>query len=335
MRKLFLLSTAGVVLMLFLVLQWAGIRDVAAAFLSINPLFILLIVLMQFAMMLVYAMRYRLLLRSAGVNAGIRAVIVNAFFGAAMNNLTPVIRFGGEPFKGYMMAKDASVKKQLAFAAIATDSFITGLSLLVLVYFGFVALLVFNILNLYAVALILALMFVPVIAGVYLLYDKRALAAFSKRASGLIGRFSPKYGKQLPRILLSFRSSMGLSMRRKDVLAAAFMLALVERFIEVLSMFVIFVSLGIKVDLYVSAMVLGVGMLAGLLPLLPGGLVAFESSTILLLRLFNIRPALAAISILLWRGVNYWMITVVGMAIGWYHGMGLNQKKGRGNPPDK
>ncbi|MBN2330848.1 MAG: flippase-like domain-containing protein, partial [Candidatus Aenigmarchaeota archaeon] len=106
-----------------------------------------------------------------------------------------------------------------------------------------------------------------------------------------------------------------------DVMVKALSLGLAERLLEVMSINVIFLSLGMDLGLYESAVVLGVGILAGLIPLLPGGLIVYESSTILVLGMLGVPNALAATSILLWRGATYWMITGVGVAVGWVHGL--------------
>jgi uncharacterized protein (TIRG00374 family) len=321
MSKLFLLALASFAFIFVWLLGWAGFQDVAAAFMTINPVYIPFIVLLPFAMLLVYSARWNLLLRSVGVETSWRIVIKYAFIGAAFNNITPMVRFGGEPVKCYMLSKEISASKRRVLASLAMDSLITAITLLILVYLGLVSLAMFNILEWFTLYIILVVIILPLSVGFYILYDKRALAAVSLRLSGLVSRFSPPIAKKLPGGMMKFRDSLRDSLKRRDAMAMAFVLGMVERMLEVLGLYLIFQSLGIPLDMFMSAIVLGVGVVAGLVPLLPGGIIAYESVTIIVLRLFNVSPALAATSILLWRGVTYWLITGVGMGLGWLHGV--------------
>ncbi len=137
----------------------------------------------------------------------------------------------------------------------------------------------------------------------------------------------PDFGERLPEIASGFTDNIKDSLKRKDVIFKALAIGLTERMLEVICLYVIFLSMGYELSLFSCAMVLGVGVLAGLIPLFPGGLVAYESSTIIVLGLLGVPPAIAATAILLWRGVNYWMITILGMGIGWLHGVKFVFKK--------
>ena len=320
MSKLFLLALASFIFIFVWLIGWAGFQDVAAAFMTINPVYIPFIVLLPFAMLLVYGARWNLLLRASGVEASWRVVFKYSLIGAAFNNITPMVRFGGEPVKCYLLSKEIGVPKRQVLASLTMDSLITALTLLILIYLGLVSLAMFNILDWLTLYIILIIVITPLTIGLYVLYDKRTLKAVSRRLSGLVSRFSPGMAKDLPGSMLHFRESIKDSLKRRDVMAAAFLLGMLERLLEVLGLYLIFQALGIPFSIFMSAIVLGVGVVAGLIPLLPGGTVAYESVTIIVLRLFNVSPALAATSILLWRGVTYWLITGVGMAIGWVHG---------------
>ena len=321
MSKLFLLALASFAFIFVWLIGWAGFQDVAAAFMTINPVYIPFIVLLPFAMLLVYGARWNLLLRAVGVKTSWRVILKYTLIGAAFNNITPMVRFGGEPVKCYMLSREISASKRRVLASLAMDSLITAITLLILVYLGLVSLAMFNILEWFTLYIILIIIILPLSVGSYMLYDRRALAAVSLRLAGLVSRFSPRIAKKLPGGMMNFRNSIRDSLKRRDVMAMAFLLGMLERMLEVLGLYLIFQSLGIPFDFFMSAIVLGVGVVAGLVPLLPGGIVAYESVTIIVLRLFNVSPALAATSILLWRGVTYWLVTIIGMGVGWLYGV--------------
>jgi uncharacterized membrane protein YbhN (UPF0104 family) len=49
----------------------------------------------------------------------------------------------------------------------------------------------------------------------------------------------------------------------------------------------------------------------------------YESSTIIFLGFLGVGPALAATSIMLWRGLTYWMMTGIGLILTWLRGAKL------------
>jgi uncharacterized protein (TIRG00374 family) len=321
MKYLFLAFLGGVAILVFVLLQWAGIQEVAAAFLGINPLYLPLIIGIPFLMMAVYTTRWNMLLKSVGVEAGWRVVWRHALIGAAINNITPMIRFGGEPVKCYLLSNEISCKKRTVLASLTMDSLITAITLLVLLYLGVFSMAMLNILDPITIYSVLIIILLPLPICSYIIYNKRLLLAFSRQLARLAGRFSPELARVMPDAILTFREELGDCVKRRDLMANALALGMTERLLEVIGLYVVLLSLGINIGLYASAVVLGFGILAGLIPLLPGGLIAYESSTILVLGVLGAPPAIAATSILLWRGVTYWMITGVGAAIGWLHGM--------------
>ncbi len=321
MKYLFLAFLAGVAVLVFFLLQWAGIQEVGSALLGINPLYIPLIIGIPFLMMAVYTTRWNMLLKSVGVDAGWRVVWRHALIGAAINNITPMVRFGGEPVKCYLLSNEISCEKRTVLASLTMDSLITAISLLVLLYIGVLSLAMLNIIDPFTIYSILILIILPLPIFSYVIYDRRLLLAFSGQIARLAGRFSPELEGEMPDAILKFREHIGDCVKRRDLMANALALGMTERLLEVIGLYLVLLSLGINIGLYASAVVLGFGILAGLIPLLPGGLIAYESSTILVLGVLGAPPAIAATSILIWRGVTYWMITGVGAAVGWLHGM--------------
>ncbi|MBN2330989.1 MAG: flippase-like domain-containing protein, partial [Candidatus Aenigmarchaeota archaeon] len=192
MKHVFLAAFGGVAILFFFLLQRAGIQDVAYAFMRINVLCIPLIIGLPFAMLFVYATRWGMLLRSVGVKAEWGQVWRYSIIGAALNNITPMVRFGGEPLKCYLLSKELSCDRRPVLASLAMDSLITAVSLLVLIYIGAFGMAMLNIVDIPTLGVISALLLVPLLAGVYVVYDKRVLRAFSRGVSRSVSRFSGK-----------------------------------------------------------------------------------------------------------------------------------------------
>lgn len=327
MKKIILFLLASVIILTVMLQQWIGLDVIGSVLLSINPLFVPVIIALPFVTLLIYSFRWRLLLRSVDIDTDVHIVFRYALIGAVFNYITPMLRFGGEPVKGYMLAKHVRTHKQRVFASLAMDSIITFLSLLGLVYFAALSLSIFNIFDWFSLWTILTVVLMPLTVGGYVVYDKRALRYVSRKSEKLISKIRPGAAKGLTGDMMKFRDNMKKSLRRKDLLLKSLVLGLSERILEILTLYIIFVSLGVHIGLVECAIVLGVGIMAGGVPLLPGGLVVYESSTIFILTVLGVHFAPATSAILLWRFVSYWLVILVGIIYSWFYGISFSLRK--------
>jgi len=168
---------------------------------------------------------------------------------------------------------------------------------------------------------ILLFIFIPVGVGGYVLYNKKLLVSFAEGISKITGKLRPGYGKNLTKDIMKFREIMKESTKRRGILAKSVGLAFIERGLEITALYVIFLSLGVDISIFSCTLVMGVGILAGSLPLLPGGLVAYESSSIFVLGLLGVPTVTATSAILFWRFASYWLMTFVGLLASWMYGV--------------
>jgi len=329
MKKIISLLIASVVILFVILQQWVGFDMIWDILVGFNPIFIPFIIVLPFLTLLVYSYRWRFLLKSVDVDADVRVVFRYSLIGAVFNYVTPMLRFGGEPVKGYMLSRHVKTQKRRVFASLAMDSVITFLSLMGLVYFAALSLSLFNIFDWFTLWAILTMILMPLTFGVYVVYDKRVLVYISKKVERLISRIRPGTVRGLPHEMLRFRDNMKKSFRRKDLLAKSLLIGIGERIMEIITLYIIFTSLGVDISLATCAVVLGVGILAGGIPFLPGGLVVYESSTIFILTILGVNFASATSAILIWRFVSYWLVIIVGIVYSWFYGISFSMKKKR------
>ncbi|UCD02898.1 MAG: flippase-like domain-containing protein [Candidatus Aenigmatarchaeota archaeon] len=327
MKKILLLLLGSLVILVFMLQQWVGLGDIWNILVTINPVLLPFIIVMPFVTLMVYSYRWRLLLRSVDVDVNVNTVFRYALIGAVFNYITPMLRFGGEPVKAYMLAKEVRVHKRKIFASVAMDTLITFSTLIGLIYFSALGLSFLNILNWFTLWAILGVLLLPLTLGTYFVYDKRVLIYISKKASRIASKIRPGAGKGLPGDMLKFRENLKKSLRRKDLLVKSMAIGITERMLEIFTVYMIFVALGIQVDVFVVAITLGVGIFAGGLPLLPGGVLVYESSTIFILTLLGVATAPATSAILVWRFVNYLLVIIVGIVFSWFYGISFSLKK--------
>jgi uncharacterized protein (TIRG00374 family) len=327
MKGVILLVILSIVILAVVLQQWVGISSVWEVMLGINPVYIPVIIAIPFLTLFVYSFRWTFLLSSVNVQTRPRVVFKYALMGMVFNNLTPMVRFGGEPVKGYLLAEYTGASKKKVFASLLMDSIITLLSLLGLIYFAVLGLFMFKVFDWSSIWMTVALVLLPIVIGGYVFYNKSLLVSIAGKASGLIGKFRPGYAKNLSRDILKFRENLKMSVRRRDILAKSLAIALTERLMEITALYIVFLSLGVEVSVFSCALVMGVGILAGNVPLLPGGLVAYESSTIFVLGLLGVPVVSATSAILLWRFASYWIMTFSGLLVAWGYGIRLHSRE--------
>lgn len=322
-----LLLLGSLVALIILLQQMIGFGEVFAVLSGLHLVFIPFILFLPFAVVIVYSFRWKILLRSVDIEVKHWLVFKYALLGIVFNNLTPMVRFGGEPFKGYLLARKISAPKKKIFASLAMDSLITLISLLGLVYISAVSLAMMSLFDEFTVWMILSAVIGPLAVGLYVLYNERLLVYVAWKISRFLTRFKIKSARGLPRDILKFRETMKKAFRRRRLMAKSLLLAMFERLLEILAIYIIFNALGVHLDLYTCAIVLGVGIMAGNVPLLPGGILAYESSTIFVLGLLGVPFAQAASGILLWRFASYWVLTIVGLLASWVFRIKFSYKK--------
>jgi glycosyltransferase 2 family protein len=325
MKKVLLLLAASVAILIIVLQQYVGITGIWQTVLTIDPVYIALIAAIPFIGLYVYSYRWKLLLSTVDVKVDTIDAFKYALIGVAFNNLTPMMRFGGELIKGYMLSAEKKVQKKKVFAIITVDTVITIISLIGLIYVSAIGLVTYGILDQATISIIIASVIVPILLIAYFIYDKGLFIRFMGTFSKVVAKINmKKNAKSLEKDALKFREFMKVLMKRKDMLAKSLFISAVEKVIEIIGLYVIFVALGHPISLQSCAIVISVGIIAGNVPLLPGGLVLFESASILALGALGVPVLTATAAVLIMRFANYWLITIAGLLVMWGTGIKLS-----------
>jgi uncharacterized protein (TIRG00374 family) len=325
--KLLLLFAVSVIILVVMLQSWVGITSIWDTMLTINPLYFVLIILVPFVVLYVYSYRWKLLLESVGVKVSVSDAFKYALIGTLFNNLTPMVRFGGEPVKGYLLADAKNVPKKRVFASIAVDTVVTLISIISLIYFSAIGLVTYEILDQTTISIVIASVVVPIVLISYMVYDKKLFISVTGAMSRAVGKLQSKHAGSIKKEALKFRELMKMSVKRKDILAKSLLISAAERLIEIAGLYVIFAALGYPISLQSCAIATSVGIIAGNVPFLPGGLVLFESSSILALGALGVPVLTATTAILILRFSNYWLVTFVGLLVSWGGGIKLSERK--------
>lgn len=310
---------AGVAVVLIMIWSFDP-RKVLTVIARTEPRLFALAVCIQLVDLLLWALRWHLVLVRGGVKAPFRLVFAVNNVSMLVNNITPSARSGGEPLRVYLLARMTRYRARDIASSVVIDRVLDYFPLTLLLLLsafliagsggrGGILVILLGGVSFLTAALILSLWFLAseryvhrVARGVLRLLSRVSRRVRARRLWEELDEWVERFVKQL-RELLQDR----LTLIQGTLLSAAVWGC------EILRTYVVFLSLGREVPLPVIVVSFTVSMFAGVLPLLPGGLGLVEISTASVYRLWGIDPGTSAAVALLDRLISYWMVNAIGV----------------------
>ena len=318
----------GVSILILIVMLWlVGIDQVIDALKVAKTEYIIIAIAMQVFTYFLYTLRWKILNNLVDINTGIKKLIPMVLVGLAVNNITPSGRGGGEPVRAYILAREEDYPMEETFATVVADRALDT--------FPFVVLAVLTIIGMTISfdfdAWLLILMIIAVIAIVAVLIILIYMCVnpgFGKRVDGwiigLVRRFYKKNSEDLENKIHSaisgFQDTMKLVISDKKSLYSAMPLSFVIWIFEILRVYFVFLAFGASVSPVVIGEVFILACLAGMIPLLPGGLGAVDGIMIAFYSAAGITASISAAATIIERLISFWMTTILGMVILPYYG---------------
>lgn len=313
----FVLALAGIFI-IFLMVELAGLEEVLEVVQQVNPPIFVLAISCELVSCLFWAVRWKVLLRSFK-KVNFRNTIIGIFIGVFFNNLTPMARAGGEPFRAFFMQEKEGVPVEDAFATVTVDHVLDAFPFLFIMLFALVYFLFFVQTSLQMIIIIclsfllnLLILFLVLFFSFNVKAAKKLVFSFF-RFVGFFTKTLEKHKDQAESAVERYNWAMKtLSSQRRD-LAVSLGISFALWFILIVRNYLVVISLGYEVDFMVIVVVQVVGTLIGLLPLLPGGLGSVEGITIFLYLSFQFPAAVAVTASLLDRFISFWMMMMIGV----------------------
>ena len=318
----------GVSILILIVMLWlVGIDKVIDALKVAKTEYIIIAIAMQVFTYFLYTLRWKILNNLVDINTGIKKLIPMVLVGLAVNNITPSGRGGGEPVRAYILAREEDYPMEETFATVVADRALDT--------FPFVVLAVLTIIGMTISfdfdAWLLILMIIAVIAIVAVLIILIYMCVnpgFGKRVDGwiigLVRRFYKKNSEDLENkihsAIIGFQDTMKLVISDKKSLYYAMPLSFVIWIFEILRVYFVFLAFGASVSPVVIGEVFILASLAGMIPLLPGGLGAVDGIMIAFYSAAGITASISAAATIIERLISFWMTTILGMVILPYYG---------------
>lgn len=294
-----------------------------------HPL-IALAVAVYFLSVGIWTMRWQVALSSIDCRTSFVTRYLILYATIFLNNITPMVRFGGDPFaRVYMLCRLENTSYSLGmassvgenvFSPLVTVSFLmAGLFL----QFGRESLLLSLILIVVWVLTALGSVFVP-----RLFFRKRiAVKGISSITSCVLGWLGKRRDvRGIVKGIDTFYSSAYATIDKAKKAFSLGSLTLLIGALDILRLYVIFMALGYHPEFPMLLVACSLPLIVGLIPFLPGGLVIVEGSFISVFALFGAPLNLAMAATLVERGISFVLSTVVGAGAFSYLGVKMAAK---------
>ena len=238
-------------------------------------------------------LRWHLYLRALGIEAPLRSVSLPVFLAGLALSITP--GKAGELLKSLWLRRLAGVPIASSAPAVVMERLTDVASVALLGLTG--------LLLLPAPFLLIAAALLAVVAGAGWL----AASRFGSALPGLPGL--RRWREPLAQSQEGLRTLM-----RPRMLAMAVGLGFLAWAAEGLALWIIIVGIGGRVDPMAALPISAAAALAGAVTALPGGLVGFEGSMVVLLQQAGLTAPVAALATLLTRLATLWLAVLIGLA---------------------
>lgn len=309
-------------------LLWAlgkeNLSEIYHAITSANRVLVLLAAGLYFFEVAFWACRWKIALQAVGHDVGLGSLYLISHAGMFFTNITPTSKTGGEPFRAYFANKHHGIPYSVGFASIMGEGILSIPPYLLLLLVGLALRMRTSPLLVTAGVLgATACFFGGLTLLGYKFVEKRmGRKLIPKIIKRLTGRGELQIVKSLRRFYKS--ASVVLKDKRRAILIS--IIAFLLNLMSVCRVWIILLALGVRSSFVTPLLAVTVPIIAGILPLLPGGLVAVEATMTAVLVWCGLPLPLAVSTTLIERGISYVLSTLAGALAASY--LGLRSWKG-------
>ena len=324
----------GISILILIVMLWfVGIDQVINALKIAKLEFIVLAIATQVFTYYLYTLRWKILNGVANMDVGIKKLLPMVLVSLAVNNITPSGRGGGEPVRAYILSREENYPMEETFATVVADRALDTFPFVVLAVLTIIGMALYFDFDLWLLIL-MVLAVIAIVVILFLLIFMSIIPNFGKRVDGwiicLVRRFYKKNSEDLEDkihdVINGFQDTMKMVISNKRVLYYALPLSFIIWIFEVFRVYFVFLAFGANVSPIVIGEVFILASLAGMIPLLPGGLGAVDGIMIIFYSAAGISASISAAATVIERLISFWMTTIVGMMILPHYGSSVLDK---------
>ncbi|MBP1911302.1 lysylphosphatidylglycerol synthase transmembrane domain-containing protein [Thermococcus stetteri] len=319
-----------------LLLWWAGIDEVIAILEDSRIEYLVLAFLVYIVGLLAWAMRWKVLIDALNMDAPFSKILTALMAGIFVNNATPGARGGGEPVRTYFLAKEIEMPYGPVFATVMMDRILDLIPVV-----GMLAVATAYVYSLGSRSLAVVLIFLDAVffglvaftLGILLSEKKTkgALRWFFRRIERFLPAVAEKYREKFERIVEvdvpRFQNDFRFLMTHKKAFLLAMIYSTVSWLTVVVRGYYAFLAIGYPVKFADVVVVQMVGMVVGMLSVIPGGAGLIETVNSGTYVLLGIEKEHAVTATILDRLISYWIPTAVGAVATTHLGTKIRRKK--------
>jgi uncharacterized protein (TIRG00374 family) len=318
-----LLMAALVVWLLFTLSKSFDFGEISRILPTINHLMYLSAFAVYILGTLCIAMRWRVSLSSSGSRVGVFRTWQVVFGSIFITNVTPMTYVAGDPIiRSYLMKKHEGVPMSQSVASIVSEyvlelpitSSLLMLGLLLALFE--LASWKFAVMAAWAISILVLLLTI-----VYFFPRRFGERTLSKFACSVCSRFFRRSRSKTMADIRKFYDTGQRIITNRWVALRIFLLSLVFWFINLSRLYLVFRSVNHQPSLITLLLGLTLPAIAGLVPLLPGGLGLFEGTCFFVFVLTGVPPAKAGLVTILDRLITFGFGSVIGAVVLSYMGI--------------
>ncbi|HIP17218.1 MAG TPA: flippase-like domain-containing protein, partial [Methanothermococcus okinawensis] len=187
-----LMGALGLIIILLIVWD-IGIQNTISIFFSSNIYLYLLAVFIYFLVVFILVLRWRYIL---SINNYPRVSLKNLFLlvmmGQLINNITPSMKGGSEPFRAYYLSKLENIPKHVSFSSVIVERLLDTIVFLVLSLFVIIYLLIKGMVYVRELIVIWILVGIITLLGLYVIMHESLPYRIVLKLTEIISRFSSR-----------------------------------------------------------------------------------------------------------------------------------------------
>lgn len=291
-----------------------GIFDVYAVLAAANLKIYFIAILIYIITLFAISIRWNYLLKLNGHKAGFKNLILLITMGQFINNVTPSMKGGSEPFRAYYLSKLEKIPYHVSFSTVVIERLLDSVVFLLFTFFVIVYFAMKGVV--YTEAFVVAwLLVVALTFGIlYIAMHKEWAFMITLQIAKIVTKFSSKTLNEtkIRDTIRKFQKSMLFFKEHKKGMATSLILSMVWWILDIFRIYVLFIAINTNLEFIVVSSTYLVALLVGILPTLPGGLGTSDTAMIAMYSFFNISYSKAAAGTLLDRSISYILVTIVG-----------------------
>jgi uncharacterized protein (TIRG00374 family) len=310
-----LILFVGSIVFILVVFAYIGIGEIFKVLVSADLRYVILAIILQIVVSILLTIRWKYIIKILGSDVSSKNIFLLVLMGLFINNITPSMKGGGEVVRAYYLSKLEDIPKGLAFSTVFVERVLdTSIFLFfTLIVIGYFIIAGFK----YLEYLILSWIFLFTLTAIviYLIANKRLLIKTVIKISKLICKCGAyKYDEEkILKSIEEFYSSMKFFKNKKSLeVFIAIILSVVWYVVDILKLWLLFLSLPYAVSIISVATVYLITLLSGVLSITPSGFGTADTIMIISFSAFKIPPSIAAAVTLLDRFVSYILPTIFG-----------------------